>query len=458
MTGLSAGQSVTLMLNGANAIVVNGPSSGTATVPFSFGTKVQAQGAYAVTVNRITDGGTALWCPVTNGQGTAATDVTNIAVDCHGPQLNTLHLFSGAGTDGIRPTGRMVMDAQGNLYGTTQDGGAGYGTVFSLKANGDGTYTTATVYAFASADGSVPTGLVIDSHGNLFGTTQSGGVNGYGTVFELKANGDGTYAMVSLHAFADADGSRPTGLMIDAAGNLFGTTSTGGSYFSCMFGCGTVFTLQANGDGTYQPAATLYAFAGAAGSKPAGLTMDGQGNLYGVTSGGNGTVFRMQPNGIGTYANPETLHTFTGIGTDGNIPTDVVLDGQGNLFGMTQSGGTNGRGTAFKLKPNGDGTYTTTTLISFAGTDGAVPLAGLTIDAKGNLFGATSDGGTNNGVVFELKANGDGTYAPQTLYVFTGGADGSVPNGSLVLDSLGNLFGTTMYGGAGGRGTVFRLN
>ncbi|GJG94183.1 hypothetical protein CBA19C6_06860 [Cupriavidus pauculus] len=459
VSGLSAGQSVTLMLDGANPTVVNGPSSGTAAVPFSFGAKVQVGNTYVVTVSSISAGSSVLLCPVTNGQGTVATNVNNITVDCHAPQLNTLHVFSGSGADGIRPTGRMVADAQGTLYGTTQDSIAGYGTVFSVKTNGDGTYTTATVYAFTGTDGSVPTGLAIDSHGNLFGTTQSGGANGYGTVFELKANGDGTYTMVTLHSFADTDGSRPTGLTIDSAGNLFGTTSTGGSFFSCMFGCGTVFKLQANGDGTYQSATTLYAFEGAAGSKPAGLMLDGQGNLYGVTTGGNGTAFRMQANGDGTYATPVTLHAFTGMGTDGNVPTELAMDAQGNLFGTTQNGGTNGSGTAFKLKPNGDGTYTTTTLYSFSSATGATPLAGLTLDAQGNLFGTTSAGGaSSNGVVFELKANGDGTYTSLLLYTFTGAADGSTPNGGLVVDSRGNMFGTTMYGGSGNRGTVFRVN
>jgi uncharacterized repeat protein (TIGR03803 family) len=462
VSGLSAGQSVTLTLNGGESTVVNGPASGSAAVPFSFTGKVAQDDNYAVAVSSIAAGAGAMFCPVTNGQGTASANVSNIAVDCHVPQPASVHGFINGVDQQINPTGGLLMDKQGNLYGTTNASPSGNGTVFELKANSDGSYTPVTLHAFTgSSEGNIPGGLVMDAHGNLFGTTQSGGDFNYGTVFALKPDSGGVYQLTTLHTFTNTgtDGANPIGsLVMDSQGNLFGTTRNGGTG-SCMFGgCGVAFELQGQPDGSYLPATTLVSFVdGLTGRQPTGLTMDSQGHMFGTTQSGGpagfGTVFQLTPQG-GSYT-VTTLYAFAGLGNGGTPNGNLVIDGQGNLFGTTQSSDTNG--TAFRLKPNGDGSYTETTLHNFTGPDGATPLAGLVMDAQGNLFGTTSAGGSGYGTVFELKTNGDGTYSLVTLHAFTR-TDGDTPNGALLLDGKGNLFGTTEFGGPTNVGSVFVLN
>ena len=312
-----------------------------------------------------------------------------------------------------------MRDPLGNLYGTTLSGGANDdGTVFELAA-GSGTITT--LASFNGANGINPVaGLVRDPRGNLFGTTLSGGANGDGTVFELAA-GSGT--ITTLASFNGANGANPAaGLVRDPRGNLFGTTSSGGIGFNPAIpfsGFGTVFELAA-GSGTLT---TLASFNGANGAGPDGdLVRDPRGNLYGTTSsggafggsvGGFGTVFELAA-GSGTIT---TLASFNG--TNGDSPSgNLVRDPRGNLFGTTflggAFGGPMGDGTVFELAA---GSGTITTLASFNGTNGALPLAGLVRDPLGNLFGTTLYGGigfnpanplSGFGTVFELAA-GSGT-------------------------------------------------
>jgi uncharacterized repeat protein (TIGR03803 family) len=298
--------------------------------------------------------------------------------------------------------------------------------------------TFTVLYSFTGgADGAYPvTGLIRDAAGNLYGTTSRGGASAYGAVFKLDATGNETV----LHSFNYADGAYPSTLIRDAAGNLYGTTNQGGAS-----GWGAVFKLDATGK--YE---VLYDFTGGAdGAIPAeGLTRDPAGNLYGTTdfggASGFGTVFKLDATGEETV-----LHSFHHMGGAG--PSALIRDAAGNLYGTTLFGGAYRYGAVFKL----DATGKYEVLYDFtAGADGAYPAAGLIRDAAGNLYGTTSSGGPSAyGTVFKLDTTGNETV----LYDFTGVADGRIPAAGLTRDPAGNLYGTTEAGGASGFGTVFKL-
>jgi uncharacterized repeat protein (TIGR03803 family) len=343
--------------------------------------------------------------------------------------------------NGAYPKGDLVLDSNGNLFGTTYSGGAsGYGTVFEVPAS-SGTITD--LDSFTYNNGAYPyAGLVKDQSGTFFGTTSSGGASGYGTVFEVPV-GSGT--ITDLDSFTHYNGASPyAGLVKDQSGNLFGTTSSGGAS-----GYGTVFEVPA-GSGSIS---TLASFDYSHGAYPFdSLVLDSSGDLFGTTSSGGafgyGTVFEL-PAGSGTITTLASFDSFT----NGASPTGgLVLDSSGNLFGTTSSGGAANEGTVFDVQA---GSNTITTLASFNGTTGSNPLAGLVEDQSGNLFGTSSNGGGSDaGTVFEVPA-GSGTIT--TLASFNG-SNGSYPYyGSLVLDSSGNLFGTTSSGGAANDGTVFEV-
>jgi len=362
-----------------------------------------------------------------------------------------LHTFTG-GTDGANPYAALIRDAQGNFYGTTEGGGSSgfYGTVFKLDKTGKETV----LYRFTGgADGGVPyDSLIEDAQGNLYGTTRLHGAYGYGVVFKLSKIGKETV----LYSFCPGggvctDGANPyAGLIRDAKGNLYGTTFGGGAS-----GAGTVFKLSMSGKETVR-----YTFtAGTDGGMPgAGLIRDAKGNLYGTTymggASGNGTVFKLDPTGKETV-----LYSFTG-GTDGANPFAGLIRAKGNFYGTTTTGVAN-KGTVFELSHVG-GKWTEKTLYAFTGgTDGANPSAGVILDAKGNIYGTTSNGGDLNscnglgcGVVFKLDTSGTETV----LYSFTGGDDGANPvDVGVIQDVKGNLYGTTWQQGASGYGTVFKL-
>ncbi len=364
--------------------------------------------------------------------------------------FQTLYSFTG-GSDGKNPWGGVILDGSGNLYGTTLYGGGGSGTLFEISSNG----TFKSLYSFKiDSGGGDPEGTLIrDSSGNLYGTTTTGGTTNLpnGTVFEYGANG--TYT--PLHSFGyTIDGAGPnSALIMDNKGDLFGTTFIGSPN-----GGGAVFELSPDGSGGYKDT-TLYSFS-TAYEIYSGLVMDSAGNLYGTTSTGgasnSGVVFELSPDGSGGYTY-STLHTFTGSGSDGGNPNGgLVLDGKGNLYGTTSSGGAGGGGTVFKLSTDGS---SFTTLYSFAvnGSGGAYPKDTLLMDPKGNLYGTTYDGGaSNDGVVFELSPNGNGGYTNTTLHTFAG-SDGANPYAGLTTDGNGNLYGTTANGGTNNDGTVFEL-
>jgi len=383
-------------------------------------------------------------------------------------------LYRFTGQDGSFPKARLIVDANGILYGTTTFGGRNHGIVFELSLNGKETV----LYSFRGkhhGDGDFPGGdLIAGNQGELYGVTVFGGFDcgvrfGCGTIFKLTPGG----AETVLHTFTGLDGAEPVGgLTIDGQGNLYGTTGAGGSSTACDFGCGTVFKLAPSGEYT-----VLYAFKGRKnndGEDPVGtLALDSQGNLYGATQWGGGgdcsrgnhgcgTIFKLTPDGQETV-----LHAFVdGIG--GAFPTGVIRDGDGNLYGTTPSGGGRGNclgqdcGTVFRLTPDG----AIATLYAFAGgNDGGAPWAGLLEDADGHLYGTTQFGGTDCdglgrgcGTVFKLAPGGRETI----LHRF-GGDDGANPQSGLVQDATGTLYGATYGGGLDcynvgeGCGTVFKV-
>ena len=325
-----------------------------------------------------------------------------------------LHSFINDGTDGHEPYAGLIFDAAGNLYGTTFAGGpSDLGTVFELTPAGGGTWTEKVLHTFNNdgTDGYEPyAGLILDAAGNLYGTTQGGGTAFTGTVFQLTPAAGGTWTEKVVYSFANngTDGTVPkAGVIFDAAGNLYGTTSEGGPS-----NAGTVFELTPAGGGTWTEK-VLHTFGSSTdGIDPvAGLIFDGAGNLYGTTSRGGtynlGTAFELTPAGGGTWMERVT-HSF-GNGTDGANPqAGLIFDGAGNLYGTTFHGGSFGGGTVFRLNAQGE-----VLLQNFSGADGISPQGGMLLDTSGNLYGTTAQGGSSNvGTVFEI------TNTPAVPYQF----------------------------------------
>jgi uncharacterized repeat protein (TIGR03803 family) len=352
-------------------------------------------------------------------------------------QETVLYSFTG-GTDGGNPIAGVIHDSAGNLYGTTYAGGLlqGFGVVYELTSAGQ----EIVLYTFLSpSDGWNPrAGVVRDSAGNLYGTTLAGGAWGGGVVYKLTGGQE-----TVLYSFTGgAVGSYPqSGVILDSAGNLYGTASGGAAF------AGVVYKLDTAGQET-----VLYSFPGATGGTgPDALERDSAGDFYGTTFNGGpvgrGVLYKLDAAGQETV-----LHNFTG-GADGGYPqSGVIRDSAGNLYGTAVSGGTVGFGVVYKLSPTGQQTV----LHNFsAGADGAYPYSGVVRDAAGNLYGDTSAGGPENGgVVYRLDTAGNETI----LYSFTGGADGGQPNPGLIQDSAGNLYGTTYRGGTSNAGVVFKVN
>lgn len=393
------------------------------------------------------------------------------------PTQAQMYSFPGA-PNGAQPWGRLVRDGQGNLYGTTEGGGinggggsghggAGLGTVFKLDATGQ----ESVLYAFTGGgDGGIPeAGLVRDPQGNLYGTTVQGGAFNNGVVFKVEPKGKETV----LYSFTGgADGAAPVASLVrDLDGNLYGVASGGGA-----FGSGVVFKLDASGNET-----VLYSFTGGGdGAGPgASLLRDALGNLYGTTlSGGTfgrGTVFKVDPTG-----NETVLYSFTG-GADGGSPyAGLVQDRQGNLYGTTFYGGNpacsspyswGGCGTVFKLDVTGKVTvlHSFTGLIATGiGGDGANPYGGLVRDAQHNLYGTTFYGGNEYCGPYSLPGCGTVFMVGPTglevvIYAFPGGTNGANPAAGLVRDEQGTMYGSTYVGGdlsacyPVGCGTLFNI-
>jgi uncharacterized repeat protein (TIGR03803 family) len=375
----------------------------------------------------------------------------------HAQNETVLYSFGGQTGDGMYPDAGLVFDKKGNLYGTTNQGGPkgpadGSGTVFELTSEG----TEKVLYSFCSqpdcADGGYPNaGLIFDKKGNLYGTTGDGGGGGrdFGTVFELTS--EGTEKV--LYSFdGGLSGAESSGnLVFDKKGNLYGTTYWGGTQ-----NYGTVFELNSEGEET-----VLHSFIGPPGDgfyPIAGLVFDKKGNLYGTTPGGGetgqGAVFELTSEGT-----EKLLYSFGSYSGDAEGPdAGLIFDKKDNLYGTTCVGGAKNYGTVFELTSEG----TEKVLYSFGSQsgDGHCPYTGsLVFDKKGNLYGETVHGGPDGcidgcGTLFELTSDG----TEKVLYSFgSQSGDGCYPQGGLVLDEKGNLYGTTFECGEWDFGTVFKV-
>ena len=369
---------------------------------------------------------------------------------------NVLYNFCATGMGnclqtGAYPQGRLTPDGQGNFYGVTMGGGAyDDGAVFELSPNLMEGWDEEVIYSFGPGPGGIAPYLsyvIRDSAGNLYGTAADGGANYAGVVYELSPAGSEKV----LYNFAGGtDGEYPySGLVMDAAGNIYGITHNGGKN-----GKGTVFELSSSGGSWSEQ--VIYDIA-PGDSIVAGLTIDADGNLFGNTFF---TVFELSPDG-GVW-NPIVLHTF-GIGKDGIEAEGVpVLDGAGNIYGTTFSGGAHAGGTVYEVSPKPHKKWKERVLYSFKDNskDGGAPWAGVALDAAGNIYGTTIAGGKYTyGTVFELLPVGKSGHKEMTLWDFNG-TTGYDPVGSLILCS-GNLYGTAAKGGSGagsgGDGVVFEM-
>ena len=382
----------------------------------------------------------------------------------------TLLNFSANG--GIEPYARMILDGRGNLYGETSTGGKPTalnpypaGTVFELAPGSKKSGWTETVlYTFlGGADGSEPTGaLLANSKGDLYGTTFLGGAQGDGTVFELKKPKPGKkWKKRILYSFTGNDGSQPfAGLVADKAGDLFGVTTSGG-----QFNQGAVFEIQAR----TLTESVLYSFFGPEGNTPnGGLVIDGAGNLYGTAAGSSvapyaGSVFEISPPAAGLSGWTFTqLHAISG-GADGGAPQGAMVeDASGNLYGATFGGTGLGNGTLFELSPSaGSPTgYGYQILFTFDGSAGSNPFGDLVLDGSGNLWGSlvnNTDVNSSGGLfVVSPPAGGTGSWTQSASYLFNSSA-GYSPYAGLTLDGEGNAYGVNFSGGKSGVGTAFKF-
>jgi uncharacterized repeat protein (TIGR03803 family) len=360
--------------------------------------------------------------------------------------------FDGSYPDGAQPTSSLTPDSAGNFYGTTADGGLwGYGTVFELSPNGGQGWTETVLYSFCPdltlgcRDGREPLSAVIfDRAGNLYGTAYEGGAYGFGVAFELSPSQTG-WTQTVLYNFPGGTGAAypVNGLIFDPAGNLYGTTYAPGG------AQGSVFTLSPAGGGwTGQMIYSMGTNQGTLG----GLAMDSAGNIYGVS---DTTAFKLSPDGNGSWT-PTVLHTFPGAPKDGAGPVgSLVFDKYGNLYGTTWGGGRYSFGTVYELVAGKKGKWAERVLHSFknAPKDGGLPGAGIIFDQVGNIYGTTRFGGKYQvGSVYELTpVTGKEIYREKVLWSFNT-TDGEAPADGLTLDSAGNLYGTTCCGGPQAQG------
>jgi uncharacterized repeat protein (TIGR03803 family) len=371
------------------------------------------------------------------------------------------------GTDGAFPEAGLTTDKAGSLYGTAYQGGSSdRGTVFKLAHKGSG-WVLSPLYSFTGrTDGSAPIARVVfGSNGSLYGTTEFGGRNcgeGCGTVFNLKPSASACKAALCpwtetvIYSFSgSSDGANPGfgDLTFDKTGHIYGTTYFGGSNAQ-----GVVYELTPSG-GSWTESAIYLFTGGKDGANPySSVIFDQAGNLYGTAYGGgagHGTIFQLTSSGSGWSEN--TLYAFQGANDGGTPFGGLVWDSAGTLYGATSTGGTGGGGTVYELASSGGG-WSFDVIGSFAGSAYLPgPYDSLTMDTAGNLYGTTfKDGAHSAGSVFKLTPSGGG-WTLTDLYDFTGGKDGGLPYGSVLVDANGNLYGTASQGGANGYGVVWEL-
>ncbi len=398
-------------------------------------------------------------------------------VSAQAQTFTVLHSFSG-GEDGANPLAGVNIDRAGNLYGTASLGGLGYGTVYKLAPHGSA-WVLNPLYQFTGgSDGFYPEARVtIASDGTLFGATFYGGINQIacqqgdvqtcGTVFQLRPPASVCKTALCLwtetqiflgNTFPSFFFPTLGDLVFDHAGNLYGTALQGGN----RGGSGGVFELTPS-DGSWTESSILeLGLAGTGGSDPfAGVILDSAGNLYGTTAGTfgvsnypYGTVYELSPSGSGWAVS--LLYQFQN-GSDGSFPkADLTMDAAGSLYGTTSNGGSGNGGTVFELTPT-QGGWTFNLLYSLNGPPGRGPISPVLLDSAGNLYGTTIAGGAyQQGSVFKLtQSNGSWTYS--TVYDFTNGSDGRSPYGHLIFDANGNLYGTAGWGGSSGNGVVWEI-
>ncbi len=387
---------------------------------------------------------------------------------------------------GANPQAGLVIDDAGALYGTAVYGGRtspdapdGAGFVFRLDppAAGHSGWSMTVLHSFAGGfDGQNPlAGLTPDGKGGFFGATESGGADSNGVIFEIDPPlpGHSVWDKVDVESFvggATKDGASPQSSLIrDAAGSLYGTTAEGG-----LNNSGTVFRLdppQAAG-GAWKET-ILHSFSAEVEGAPTGqLLLDGAGNLYGATTGGSsnyGLVYQLSPSASGKDWTEKTLHVFDGKGLGETPDSGLVMDNSGALYGTTYHAGGGGCGPSnyekgscriiykLALPAAGDSTWRSEVLWRFdLDRYNSIPNGGLLVDQNGALYGAASGGGENSigfGTVFKLTpppTSSGGHWEKTVLYVFKGGQDGAQPLSNLVADKSRNLYGTTSEGGGTG--------
>jgi uncharacterized repeat protein (TIGR03803 family) len=381
--------------------------------------------------------------------------------------------YSVLTTVGGTPYATPLIDSSGNVFGTTPSGGAEFdcGVVYELVNNGGGSYTNNTLYTFTCEnDGGDPLGgVVMDSAGNLYGTAYGEFGGGYGVVYELMNQGGGSYTFEVIYAFtSNKTGRHPLGDLAMFKGSLYGVTYKGGG--GCIGDCGTVYRLTKSGGKWVETVLHVFNDRGDGYYPSAGVVLDREGNIYGTTYKGGrfgyGTVFRLTPQGSSPDAPQSSdsyketiLHSFNG--EDGcDITSGVVFDSVGSLYGTAAACDYNDTGTVYRLKRSGS-KYAFKVIFTFNRKNGSDPSdepGHLALDSAGNIYGtAQNGGGYGFGTVFKLAA---GSFLYTDLHDFDkNGMDGYWPQGGVSLDSLGNLYGTTLDGGSnGGYGTVWQIS
>jgi uncharacterized repeat protein (TIGR03803 family) len=385
-------------------------------------------------------------------------------------------LYSFGSLSGFYGPGSLTLDRAGNLYGTA--GSQGSGIVFELSPSGLGGWAETTLHSFSGIDGANPSGpLLFDNAGNLYGMTKNGGTGdcsfgGCGVIYELSPGSAGWVETVLYSFTGGSDGRYPAGgLVADSSGNLYGTASFGGNLSQCLgSGCGTVFMLAQTPKGWEFK--VIHSFSGGNdGAEPlAGLSIH-SGSLYGTASVGGdtacngfalpgcGTVFKMTPGKSGGV-HFQVIYSLAG-GTDGSYPSaGVIFDSTGIAYGTTLNGGPANNGTVFRLVPGAGGKWQETVLYSFAANnDGWSPDAPLVIDKAGNLYGTTQFATIypNGGIVFRLSPEANGPWREAILHNFTGASDGQTPSAGVIFGKGPGLYGSTSTGGTFNSGTVYEI-
>jgi uncharacterized repeat protein (TIGR03803 family) len=381
-----------------------------------------------------------------------------------------IYTFPNSGENGLHPQAKLVYRS-GKLYGTTQQGGGGScaplytgcGVVFEVAESPEGSANFRLLHALRGGkDVSTPVGnIVFDAAGNLYGAATGGGANNLGGIFKLSPAEEGNWTETVIHSFAGgSDGEVPqAGLTIDAAGNLYGTTSLGGAN-----GLGLVFELSPDSHSGWTET-VLYNFQGSPdGAAPWGeVSFDSQGNIFGTTTGGgnnnSGSVYELAPNGSGGW-NESVIYGGFKNAQIGYPRSELLLASAGNIFGVGQGDGEGGE--VFHLTQNNDGSWTETAIFTFGAHSGVNPYGGLVTDAEGNLYGTTPSGGFYDlGTIYRLSPGSGSTWTHTTIHSFAaeGRGDGENPEAGLTQGEPGVYYGTAfgeLYEGTEA-GTVFTI-